>query len=105
MKREYFSSFHISDFEFYEGVLVFEKLRIGELIKLKTDKKNTFDKYAVEIYYKESKLGYIPHAESKQIAKLLNVGYNCFEARIQWINKDSYPAGQIGIIVYLLENK
>jgi len=105
MKREFFSSFHISDFEFYEGVLVFEKLRIGELVKLKTDKKNTFDKYAVGIYYKESKLGYIPHTEGKQIAKLLNVGYNYFEARIQWINKDSYPAGQIGIIVYLLENK
>jgi hypothetical protein len=105
MKREFFTSFHISDFEFYEGVLVFDKLRIGQLISLKTENDNTFDRYAVGIYYNESKLGYIPHTENKQIAKLLNAGYDCFEARIQWINKDSYPAGQIGIIVYLTEKK
>jgi len=105
MKREHFAHFHIAGFSYYEGVLAFKNLKVGKQVTLKHESKNIKDKYAVEIYHEENKLGYIPKGENRQIAKLLITGNDCFEARVQWINLDSYPEGQIGIIVYLLSKE
>lgn len=101
MKREHFAHFHIARFCYYEGALAFNNLKIGEEVLLKAEPDNHHDKYAVEIYHNEHKLGYVPRRENKSISKILTSGNDCFESRIQWINNDSYPDGQIGVIVYV----
>lgn len=102
MKREHFAHFHIAGFSYYEGVLAFANLKVGTKVSLNPEPKNTYDKYAVEIFHGDHKLGYIPRGENKQISKLLLTGNDLFEARVQWVNEDSYPEGQIGIIVFLI---
>ena len=101
MKREHFTHFHIARFSKYEGALAFNNLKIGEEVFLKAEPNNHYDRYAVEIYHGEHKLGYIPRGENKSISKILTTGYNCFESRIQWINNDCYPEGQRGVMVYI----
>jgi len=103
MKREHFAHFHIAGFSYYEGVLAFEDLKVGGLLTLKLDPKNTYDKYAVEIYHKDHKLGFIPRTDNKHIAKLLMTGNDCFETRIQWVDSESHPENQVGAIVYVVE--
>ena len=82
MKREHFANFHIAGFSYYEGVLAFEKLKVGAQVSIKPEPTNTYDKYAVEIYHEENKLGYIPKGENRQIAKLLITGNDCLSKRI-----------------------
>ena len=93
MKKEHFEHFHLAGFSYYEGAIAFEQLKIGGLLQLKHEPNNTYDKYAVEIYHNEFKLGHISRTNNKQIAKLLMIGNNCFETRIQWVDPQSHPVG------------
>ena len=102
MKKIHFLHCHLAGFSFYDGVLAFEHLKIGTELQLKHDPTNHYDKYAVEIYYKEHKLGYIPRAMNKAIAKLLSVGIDCFEARVQYVDGEAHPENQVGLIVYVV---
>ena len=102
MKKIHFLHCHLAGFSFYDGVLAFEKLKIGTELQLKQDPTNHYDKYAVEIYYKEHKLGFIPRGMNKSIAKLLMVGHNCFEARVQWVDGEAHPENQVGLIIYVV---
>ena len=63
---------------------------------------NLFDAYAVMIFFKDYKLGYIPRSENKEISKLLEMGHNdIFEVRINQIDPHADPEHQIGVIVKL----
>jgi hypothetical protein len=102
MKREHFLHCHLAGFSFYEGVLAFEHLKIGTELSLKPDPENRYDKYAVEVYYKDHKLGFIPRQMNRAIAKLLKAGINCFEARVQWLDGEAHPENQVGLIIYIV---
>ncbi len=101
-RRVHFANFHVAGFSIYEGVLAFDKLKIGKKVTLKPDPGNQFDKYAVEICFEDHKLGFIPRRENKQISKLLQAGVNSFETRIQWIEAQAHPENQMGVIVYVV---
>ena len=102
MTDKHFSHFDLAGFSYYDGVLVFNKLRIGDLLHLVAEPSNPHDPYAVELYYNDTKLGYIPRAYNQGIAKLLNLGHtNLFEARINRISPDAYPEKQIGVVVWV----
>ena len=61
---------------------------------------NWFDAYAVMIFFKDYKLGYIPRSENKVIIKLLEMGHNdIFEVRINQIDPHADPEHQIGVII------
>lgn len=103
--RNYLMRFDIAGFTYYEGVLAFNKLKIGSKLTLKPEPTNIYDKRAVEIYYKKFKLGYLPKSDNKVISALLKSGINPFDARVQTINKEEHPENQIGVILYIIENK
>ena len=102
ISREHFAHFHVAGFSYYEGVLAFEKLKIGEKVNLKAEPQNTYDKNAVEIFHGDHKLGYIPRGVNREISKLLVSGHDCFEARVQWVDGETHPENQVGVIVYVL---
>lgn len=101
-KRDYLMRFNIAGFSYYEGAIAFQKLKIGRKLTLKPEPTNIYDKKAVEIYYKNYKLGYLPKSENKVIAALLKNGINPFDARVQTIHKDEHPEVQIGVILYIV---
>ncbi|GAL70190.1 HIRAN domain-containing protein [Jejuia pallidilutea] len=101
MQRDYFLRFNIAGFSYYEGAIAFRKLRIGKKLKLKPEPTNTYDKHAVEIYFKNYKLGYVPKQDSRKIALLLKYGFDKFQARVQQIHSDCHPESQIDVILYL----
>ena len=75
---------------------------IGTKLQLRREEDNKFAPYAVAIYYKDYKLGFIPRDKNKEISKLCEQGYTgIFEARINRISQDEHPENQIGVIIYI----
>lgn len=102
MERRHFSNFDIAGFTYWEGALVFQELSIGTELFLRREEDNKFDPYAVAIYYKEHKLGFIPRNMNKEISKFCEQGYaNIFEVRINRLSPHEGPEEQVGVIVYL----
>ena len=60
----HFSDFHIAGFTYYDGVDVFEKLKIGKELLLKAEPENRYDPEAVAIYYQDKKIGFVPRSEN-----------------------------------------
>ena len=104
MIKEHLANFNIAGFTFYEGAMCFEQLKIGKKLKLILEETNGFDPRAVAIYFKNKKLGFVPRNENRIIYKLLKVGLNCLEARIQMVDGTELPEGQVRVIVYLVNN-
>lgn len=100
MKTRHFINFYISGFTYYDGADVFNQLEIGTKLDLKFEIENKFDNYAVAVYFKEHKLGFIPRTMNKEICKLLEMGYSSiFLTTINQISHLLNPEEQIGVIV------
>lgn len=100
--REHLAHFDIAGFTYYEGVLAFQELTIGVQLQLKLEEENKFDARAVAIYYNEFKLGFVPRSENRIFYKLLKVGIDCIEVRVQRISKKEHPENQIGVVAHLV---
>ena len=103
--REHLAHFDIAGFTYYDGVLAFNELKIGVQLQLKREENNKYDARAVAIYYNEFKLGFVPRSENRIIYKLLNLGIDCLEIRIQRVDKKENPENQIGVVVHLVKTE
>ncbi|MFV0290172.1 MAG: HIRAN domain-containing protein [Mangrovibacterium sp.] len=98
---EHYKSFPLAGFTFYEGALVFGKLKVGKKLRLVLEPENKYDPQAVAVYFKGYKLGFVPKNSNYSISKFLSCGFNVFEARIQRIDPTASPEHQVGVVVYL----
>ncbi len=63
--RKFLLNCNIAGFTYGEGCIVMEELKVGTELTLDRDKYNKFDPLAIAVYYKNSKLGYIPQKRMK----------------------------------------
>lgn len=63
--------FFIAGFQFYDGPAAVRRLKAGSLLTLCAEPKNIYDAHAVEIFYDNTKLGYVPRNQNKHITRLL----------------------------------
>ena len=102
MERRHFINFDIAGFTYWDGTLAFQELIIGTKLQLRREEDNKFAPYAVAIYYKDYKLGFIPRDKNKEISKLCEQGYTgILESRSNRSSKDEHPENQIGVIIYI----
>lgn len=59
----------------------------NDVISLKREPENSFDKRAIALYYKNLKIGYIPKVKNEVISKLMDAGKQ-FSAKIIEKEKD-----------------
>ena len=85
---EVYKSFVIAGIEYYKALFVINEIKVGDKLILKTESQNIHDENAVEIYYKDTKLGYIPRNANYSISKIMNAGWDIFDAYIQKIDRD-----------------
>lgn len=105
MKKEHLANFHIAGFTYYEGAFVFRKLKMGKKLILKLDEENKYDPRAVAIYYKESKIGFVPRHDNRIFYKLMKVGLSeHIQVRIQQIDASANPEEQIRLVAHLVTN-
>lgn len=99
-KSIYYMDCHIAGFKYWDGTEVFNHLRIGTPLRLVREKGNIHDAEAVSIYWKESKLGYIPSSMNTDISKFLEMGYGeIFKVVINRVSPEKEPNSQIGIVI------
>ena len=105
-ERMHFANFFIAGFNYYDGCMAWEELKVGAKLELVRDEYNKVDVNAVAIYCNDWKLGYVPAQENEMLAKFLDMGYDdVFDVRVQRLNEDAHPANQVGVIVYIKRNK
>lgn len=101
-EKVHYSNFHIAGFGYWRGCEAFEHLKIGTELKLVREEDNGYDPEAVEIWYGDFKLGYIPRGNNREISKFLDMGWdNIFEVRITRITPDAHPESQVEVVVYI----
>lgn len=106
MKNRYFKHFNIAGFTYYDGVDVFQDLKIGTKLKLIAESENKYDANAVALYFEDVKLGFVPREANKEISILINSGYDSiFEANINKVKPAANPEEQIGVLVRIVEVK
>jgi len=105
-RKEHLTHFSIAGFTYYEGAIVFNKLKVGTKLKLKLEEENKFDARAVALYFKGKKLGFIPKSENRIIYKLLKIGMATnLRVVIQQVNPCEHPEKQIMVVIHLIENE
>lgn len=103
--RRHFSNFALAGFSYWDGVIVFKKLKIGTKLRFEREADNKFDAYAVAIYYKEHKIGFVPRTCNKEISKFCEMGHaDLFDVRINRVSPDEHTENQIGVVVFLKPN-
>ena len=102
MKYLHFLHCNVAGFSFGEGVFVFDQLKIWADLELVYEPENPYDTHAVALYFKKTKIGYIPRSDNKEISKLLEAGYgDLLVAKINRVSPEEHPENQIGIVVFL----
>jgi len=100
MNDRHFANFHIAGFTFYDGVEVFEQLKIGVELTAKAEPENMYDPNAVALYFADTKLGFIPRESNNEISKFLKLGYTeLFEFKINRVVPEAHTEKQISVVV------
>ncbi|MDO5615529.1 MAG: HIRAN domain-containing protein [Cruoricaptor ignavus] len=100
---EHLANFNIAGFTYYDGALVFRKLKIGQELNLRLEENNRYDARAVAIYYKDYKIGFIPRTENRIFYKMLKVGLeNNIRILVQSRDETAYPEQQIRVVAHLI---
>tara|TARA_Y100001970_G_C14247421_1_gene869310 strand:+ start:4119 stop:4538 length:420 start_codon:yes stop_codon:yes gene_type:complete len=65
------NKFSVAGFYFYEGTKLLNKMKPGDILKMKPNAENIEDEYAVELHFKDKLIGYIPRSDNRHIFRLL----------------------------------
>ncbi|GBF23408.1 restriction endonuclease, partial [Candidatus Gastranaerophilus sp. (ex Termes propinquus)] len=97
---------HIAGFTYYDGLDVIGKLKRGTPVAFKGEPNNPSDPNAVAIYYKDTKLGYVPKSKNSIVSNLLYFGYSdIIEAKINICKPEEDPENQFHIVIKLKDNR
>jgi len=83
-----YKNFYIAGIVYYEALFAIEQIKVGDKLELKPED-NIHDENAVEIYYKEKKLGYIPKNRNYSISVILRQGWDIFDAYVQRVDREA----------------
>lgn len=89
----------MAGFQFYDGKEVINNLKENVQLQLSAEPDNQYDKYAVEVYFKNKKLGYIPKNENKNASIILLAGVQ-LDCRTHKINSQKYAWNTVIVEVY-----
>ena len=71
----------IAGFQYYDGENIWKNIPPGAPLTLRRERANAHDRRAVEIWWKQHKLGYVPMRDNAVVAQLIDAGVP-LEARL-----------------------
>jgi hypothetical protein len=66
----------IAGFQFHRGDAIWGSLAVGARLSLVREPSNAHDPDAVAVFFKQEMLGYVPRAENRAVAQMLDRGEN-----------------------------
>jgi hypothetical protein len=101
-----FLSCHVAGFSHWYGAEVLSEMRPGDELALKAQPDNPYDPHAVEVYYQDAKIGYVPSGNNGLIAQLLFFGHDdVFSARVSAIRPDQHPEQQVLMTIFVTDHR
>ncbi|MCF6240678.1 MAG: HIRAN domain-containing protein [Bacteroidales bacterium] len=67
----YLLTTYVAGYQYYDGETIEKQFKKSAQLKLCLEESNAYDKNAVELYYNDVKIGYIPRMDNEIIANLL----------------------------------
>lgn len=91
-------TFHIAGFQFWDGALVLDQLKVGMQLRLVPEFDNPHDPRAVAIYLDKTKLGFVPSELNELVSQLLFYGHgDVLECRVLQVVPERSPFVQVSI--------
>ncbi|HSW62010.1 MAG TPA: HIRAN domain-containing protein [Dissulfurispiraceae bacterium] len=90
----------IAGFQYYRGESVWARLTAGDSIRLVRESENRYDENAIEVFWKDEKLGYIPRSDNVMLAQMMDRRLK-LQARISGLAVSSNPWKRIELQVLL----
>lgn len=95
-------SFHIRGFQHWDGALVLSELKAGDELALMAEPNNPHDPEAIAVYFKDTKLGYVPSEENALFSTMFFYGHaDVFEARAMQVDTEADPWEQVRMGIYV----
>lgn len=92
----------IAGFQHYDGPEAESILETGMPLQLNREPHNQYDKYAVEIWTGDAKLGYVSRPDNKTVSKLMDEGKEV-QAIVLELEPSAFP-DSVKIEVFYLKN-
>ncbi len=83
---------HIAGYQYYQGQYIEPKIQINDPVNLRPQPNNKYDNLAIEVYWNNQKLGYIPR-------QMLDRGEN-LQAHVSQINPSQSPWQRLQINIH-----
>jgi hypothetical protein len=97
---EYFlNRFSVAGFQYYNGPQLIPALKPSALLSLEAEPTNPHDRYAVQISYQGSMIGYVPRSDNKHISRLLCQGATLKCKIIAPMPESSLSAISVGVFL------
>lgn len=93
----------VAGFRYYTGKNILSKFRIGDMLTMKREADNKYDKNAIALYWNDAKIGFIPAQENTLLSRLLDADSVKLIAEITHIEKDAQLWESIAIAVSQLK--
>lgn len=81
----------LAGFQYYDGKVLWDDMRVGDVLKLVREPQNPHDANAVRVDWKSQPLGYVPRRDNRDVARQMDRGapvqariVNLKEARNPW---------------------
>ncbi|MBR4389516.1 MAG: HIRAN domain-containing protein [Prevotella sp.] len=108
-KKKFYMDCHLAGRKFHDADEVWDKLKVGTVLRLEREIDNRYDPEAVAVVYDDKELddsfriGYIPRKDNETIASILEMGWtDIFECRICKINPDAHPENQVHLTIKIV---
>lgn len=90
LRRYRLGRFHVAGFRYYQGLELVARLRPGDPLLLRAEPDNPYDPRAVEVYFGQHKLGYVPRRRNATLSCLLAQGAPV-EGRVRAVRPGAAP--------------
>jgi hypothetical protein len=108
-KKKFYMDCHLAGRKFHDADEVWDKLKVGTVLRLERELDNRYDPEAVAVIYDDKemddsfRIGYIPRVDNETIAGILEMGWtDMFECRISKINPDAHPEYQVHLTIKIV---
>jgi hypothetical protein len=91
----------IAGFQYYKGEAHIDELLPGDSLTLVREPKNLHDRFAIKVYKGHLKLGYIPRADNKVIARMMDQKVQVL-ACVRFVDPDEDTYRMVRINVFYL---
>ena len=111
-RKKFFMDCHLAGRKYHDADEVWDKLKVGTLLRLERELDNRYDPEAVAVIYDDKemddsfRIGYIPREDNETIAGILEMGWtDMFECRISKINEEAHSEYQVHLTIKIVRRK